>query len=717
MACKLGSATGTGRVASGFAHSAPGVPAPALALIDSDGTVLEWGDGARLLLGHRAQDVVGRSVRRILAHPADLAPRSAPLRPSATGAAPAGSSPLASPGRRDRRQYASTVVAVRHRDGRVLRLNVDVVPLTRAGDERCWFVAATGLPDGAGPGGGQAALLDRSALAVAVWDTRLRLVWANRAAKEAVGLPGSGGSVPPTRRILRGFDRTTTEPVMRDVLDSGEAIVDHLVRWVSPEDGREAVFSSCLFPLARREGGPLGVCTVSLDITRTWERERLALLGRAAQRIGTTLDVTTTAQELADTAVPALADYATVDLAEAVPLGQEPLERMAAGEAGIPVFRRAGMTSVHEGVPEAAFQVGDVVYVPPGSPFLTVLGGTRSYLEPVMETGPGTWLDRDATRRRLIQETGMHSLMMVPLRARGTILGIAVFARTENAVPFSRDDLLLAEELAVQASLSLDNARRYTRERTAALALQRSLLPGELSGGGAVDLATRYLPTDRHEGVGGDWVDAIPLPGARVALVIGDVVGHGIHAAATMGRLRTAVHTLAALDQPPAELLAHLDEVTASLAQSGTWSTGSPPIVGASCLYAVYDPVGGVCTLARAGHPPPLLVAPDGRVAMPATPVGPPIGTGIGGYECVDLELPEGTLIVLYTDGLIEARHIDIDVGLDRLAGALRNPPAALDELCTRVVTRMRAQAPQEDDVALLVARTRAGRQGGKPFG
>lgn len=677
---------------AGFAQ-VPEAPTPALALLDSDGTVVAWGEGCRRLLGHRAQDIVGHPVQQLLTASAEIASW-----PPAPGALDRGGD----------RQSVAGVVEVTHAEGRSLRLTVEIIALSGEDGARCWFVAVTDAPDGAENVEAAASLLDRSTLAVGVWDADMRLVWSNRTCREVVSLFEANAPTPSTRHAMRGFDRTTIEPVLRKVLRSKEPVTESLVRWVSPEDGREIVSSSSVFPLAPGAGSPLGVCTISL-VTKSGERERLALLGRAARRIGTTLDVVRTAQELADIAVPTLADYVTVDLADAVPLGGEPLERLPEAESGVPVFRRAGLASVHGGKPEAAFTVGDVVYVPPASPFLTALYGDRSYFEPVMKTGPGTWLDNDPQRRRLIRETGMHSVMVIPLRARGTVLGIAVFVRNDNLVPFSREDLLLAEELVVQASLSLDNARRYARERAAALTLQRSLLPQALSGGATMNVAHRYLPSDRHEGVGGDWMDTIELPGGRIALVIGDVVGHGVNAAAAMGRMRTAVHTLAVLDQPPAELLDHLDKVTTQLAESGTWSLGHASVTGGTCLYCVYDPATRICTLARAGHPPPVLVTPDGHAAIAGTPVGPPVGTGTGPYESVDLELAEGTLLALYTDGLVESRHADIDVGLDRLVDALRQPPADLEALCDRVVARMTSDAPSEDDVALLVARTHAG--------
>jgi serine phosphatase RsbU (regulator of sigma subunit) len=297
--------------------------------------------------------------------------------------------------------------------------------------------------------------------------------------------------------------------------------------------------------------------------------------------------------------------------------------------------------------------------------------------------------------------------MIVPIIARRAVLGIALFYRTEDPVPFQEDDLLLAEELVTRAALSLDNARQYTRERTAALALQRNLLPHRLLGGAAVEVAWRYLPADTEAGVGGDWFDVIPLSGARVALVVGDVVGHGINAAATMGRLRTAVRTLADMELPPAELLARLDDTFQRLAaEDANAPDQTPTVVGATCLYAVYDPVTLKCTMARAGHPPPEIVDPQGRVTFPDLPAGRPLGIGLGvPFEAVELELPEGTLLALYTDGLIETRDNDIDVGMRRLGTALAQPDRSLEELCTRATETFLDQAPS-DDITLLLART-----------
>jgi serine phosphatase RsbU (regulator of sigma subunit) len=322
----------------------------------------------------------------------------------------------------------------------------------------------------------------------------------------------------------------------------------------------------------------------------------------------------------------------------------------------------------------------------------------------------------------VIAETGMHSLVVVPLKARGTILGVAVFIRSDTRLPFSRDDVLLIEELTGRAALSLDNARRYTRERASAVALQRNLLPRNLSGGKAVDVASRYLPAHTHEGVGGDWFDVIHLPGHRVGLAVGDVVGHGINAAALMGQLRTVMGTLADLDLPPHDLLARLDRRVLLMGDQDDAEPPGGPVMSCTCVYAVYDPVTRRCTMASAGHPPPAVLTPDGTVSFADLPPGPPIGLGTMSYESVTMELPEGTVIALYTDGLVETRKDDIDVGLERLRRAMARTGTSLDDLCTHIIGAMapnvahRPQRPPgsrlpilrpEDDIALLLARTR----------
>jgi anti-sigma regulatory factor (Ser/Thr protein kinase) len=238
-----------------------------------------------------------------------------------------------------------------------------------------------------------------------------------------------------------------------------------------------------------------------------------------------------------------------------------------------------------------------------------------------------------------------------------------------------------------------------------AVTLQRSLLPRDVPDQDALEIAWRYVPA--QAGVGGDWFDVIALPGFRVALVVGDIVGHGLHAAVTMGRLRTAVLNFSSLDLAPDELLGHLDEMVALLdtQTSGADSNGAP-VTGATCLYAIYDPVGGRCTLARAGHLAPAVVHPDGRVTFPDLPLSPPLGVGGHPFEAGELELPEGSRLVLFTDGLIEGRGTDIDEGLRRLRSAVAGPDLTPEETCRAVMESVMPRHPG-DDVALLVARTR----------
>ncbi|MFE1326592.1 SpoIIE family protein phosphatase [Streptomyces sp. NPDC058735] len=428
-------------------------------------------------------------------------------------------------------------------------------------------------------------------------------------------------------------------------------------------------------------------------------RERLGLLHDASACVGTTLDVVRTAEELTKVVVPRFADFTAVDVPEAMPAGEEPVRVDGA-------LRRVALMGVREDSPLSA--AGDQIHYGPSTPQARCLTTESPVLEPERATTdarrhPGAARSEQALR------AGAHSLIAVPMRARGALLGVVSFYRSERREPFTEDDLLLAEELVGRAALSIDNARRFTREHTVALALQRSLLPRGLPAQHAVEAAHRYLPA--RSGVGGDWFDVIPLSGARVALVVGDVVGHGLHAAATMGRLRTAVHNFSALDLAADEVLAHLDDLVARLdADQEPAGTGTDEIVGASCLYAVYDPVARRCTIARAGHPPPALVGPDGTVEYPDLPGGPPLGVGGYPFETAELEIPEGSQLVLYTDGLIEhLGHRDVGLGMDRLRDVLTGARGTPEQTCHQLdLLLSRLPADPADDVALLVARTRA---------
>jgi anti-sigma regulatory factor (Ser/Thr protein kinase) len=426
-------------------------------------------------------------------------------------------------------------------------------------------------------------------------------------------------------------------------------------------------------------------------------RQRLALLFEAGSRIGTTLDVTRTAEELAEVAVPHLADGVTVDLFEPVLRGEEPA--LAHDE-----LRRVAMSGVGADVHQQA--MGKRILPEPSTPQGRCLAQRQPVFEPVLgEASPGDGTsEAERTPGEVAQSSGStpHSRMTVPMQARGSLLGVVSFVRSQSPQPFEEDDLCLARELVGRVAVCIDNARRYTREHTMALALQRSLLPQGLRSPSAVEVAHRYLPS--QAGVGGDWYDVIPLSGCRVALVVGDVVGHGVHAAATMGRLQTAVYSFSSMDLPVDELLCRLDALVDRLAEDPDDSGVGSGVVGATCLYAVYDPVSRHCTLASAGHPLPALVLPDGTVEFPDVPAGPPLGLGGLPFQTIDLEIPEGSELVLYSDGLIEDRDRDIDVGLSQLRHALAQPSRPPEETCDAVLKALLPPRPQ-DDVALLVAR------------
>ncbi|MFJ9608957.1 SpoIIE family protein phosphatase [Kitasatospora sp. NPDC101176] len=453
-------------------------------------------------------------------------------------------------------------------------------------------------------------------------------------------------------------------------------------------------------------GGPSGSVTTLRDSTELLAlagkaevaRGRLRLLYDASMSIGTTLDVRRTAEELARTAAREFCDYATVDLADDVLHGDEPHPLTV----GAPVeLRRVAVTGVRNDAP--LYPPGELVTWAGSTPHAEGFVSGRSALVPEVAADAG-WRRQDAERTRAVVEFGLVSLIAVPLTARGVLTGVASFWRGRDQVPFDEDDLSLAEELAARAAVSIDNARRYTREHTMAVTLQHSLLPRALPEQNALDVAYRYLPA--QAGVGGDWFDVIPLSGTRVALVVGDVVGHGLHAAATMGRLRTAVQNFSTLDLPPDELLGHLDDLVSHIDQETSAVEGALAITGATCLYAIYDPTTATCVLARAGHPPPAVVHPDGTVELLDLPAGPPLGLGGMPFEALEVRLPPGCSLVLYTDGLVEDRSRDLGIGLDVLSASLGHAGRSPQDVCDAVLEAL-LPARQTDDIALLVARTR----------
>ncbi|MFD0003088.1 SpoIIE family protein phosphatase [Streptomyces sp. NPDC127178] len=651
--------------------------ATARAVIDDDGVLVEWGAGAERLLGHRAADVVGRPAAELLADQQ-------------------GSDPP--PGDR-----WDGILTLRRRDG---------------GSESVWALAHRVRPERGGPfrwlvvtpleGQGprppddpldHVGLLD-SPCAIAIYDERLRLRRINDVMAEVLRLSEEqvrGLRAPELTGRRQSYD---IERHLLRVLTTGQGTD---VRTYVPVGGdRTHAWLARMAPITDAKGRVRGVSVAAHDFTEQYmAQERLQLVNEASVRIGTTLDVTRTAQELADICVPALADFVSVDLLDPPEHGGE----VPTGRPAAPIsLRRAAHRSINTGDPEAVVEPGHVDVYPTPSPQADALLAGHTIVASTSTDDLTQWLSWDPERAERIDAYGIHTTMSVPIQARGTTLGVAVLSRFENPEPFTPDDVLLAEEVTARAAVCIDNARRYSRERETALALQRSLLPRSLPRTAALEAASRYLPAARS-GVGGDWFDVIPLSGMRVAMVVGDVVGHGVQASATMGRLRTAVRTLADIDLAPDELLTHLDDLVVRLSdEAGT--EGSSGDVGATCLYAVYDPVSRRCTLARAGHPSPVMVPPGGEPREIELPAGPPLGLGGLPFESAEIELREGTVLSFYTDGLIETRVRDVDASHSLLCEALAASSGSLEETCDRVLSALLPAGGVPDDVALLLART-----------
>jgi hypothetical protein len=422
----------------------------------------------------------------------------------------------------------------------------------------------------------------------------------------------------------------------------------------------------------------------------------LGRLREAAARIGTTLDLSRTAGEVVEAAVPGFADAATVLVAERL-LATDEVAAPPDGE-GMVVRRLAALVA---GEPDTrTYSV-----VAPGE--VVVLGPESVSLRAMVTGQPavGEHLDHDTVERLSRHPGGRRavadftSFLAMPLAAHGTVVGSATFGRRGGLPPFGDADIAAAGELLFRAAVSIDNARLYARERRTALALQRGLLPGKLDIPAGLEVARRYLPVGDSV-VGGDWHDIVPLPGGRAALIVGDAMGHGPEAAAVMVQLRTAAHILAALDLPPGEILRRLDELAAGLAA---------PF--ATCIYAVIDPAASSCLIAQAGHLPPALVLPSGVGRMLDLPPGLPLGLEAGTFESTLVSLPPGATLALFTDGLVESRARSLDDGLaalrDLLCAALADSAAPLTEAGDAVTQALRPRG--EDDITLVLARVRGG--------
>ncbi|MFE2725866.1 SpoIIE family protein phosphatase [Kitasatospora sp. NPDC059327] len=679
----------------------PFVDSAAGALLDADGRIVRWTREAERLLSLPADEVCGRPVRELLADPAGWDTLLAGHRTARAAERTAGP-PAERAAERPADTWSGTAVL---RSGRGGHLGVvfQVLPLadTTAGEPAAarYFVLAAPARLVTQWRQDQAftrELFLQDRVGLAVFDDQLRLVRTNTHLLPYTGLPPDLTG----RRLgdfLQAEDAEAVERQLREVLRTGRPLVisGELVRTIeAPRSGAAMAISA--FRLQTADGQVIGVTALFTDVTALHRSgERLAVLHRATAAVGGSLSVTGTAEDLAAVLVPGLADLAVVDVAEAVFTGEEP----APGRDGRLPLRRTAVTGATELLTDAEASPG-------AGPDTVAVAVAFDDTE-----GAATATDPTAT-------APAPTTMTAPLRARGSLLGRVTVHRAAGRIAYEPADLDLLHEIAARAALALDNARRYTREHRAAVSLQRSLLPPAQTETAAVTTASVYLPTDTAGGVGGDWFDVIPLSSARVALVAGDVVGHGLEASATMGRLRTAVRTLADLDLEPDELLVHLDDLVCQLLieadepeDEGEWPTGhrTGPF-GATCVYAVYDPVSRRCAMASAGHPPPAVAAPDGTVEYVPVRPGPPLGVSGLPFEATEVELAPGSVLALYTDGLILGYGGDLDEGLAELRRRMARPGAAeapLPELGRELVDDHPAHR-LADDVTLLLARTRA---------
>nr|WP_229884908.1 MULTISPECIES: SpoIIE family protein phosphatase [Streptomyces] len=516
---------------------------------------------------------------------------------------------------------------------------------------------------------------------------------------------------------------------LRRVLETGESVTDLQISGAAPGSRENRHWSINLYRLHGGSGRPIGVAGLGTDVTRrhlaareaAGVRRNLALLNEAGHRIGNSLDLETTARELLDVTVPGFCDLAAVDLYQGLLLGDDdrPARPQGPGVPSLPPGLGAGRAPSAP-LRRVAFSsaVSDAPLSGPGTP--VAVGDVHRY----PAASPGALALRSA-RPRLIEGGGpddlVQSTLVVPLVAHDTVVGLAQFSRTKGSEPFGERDRAVAVELAARAAVCIDNARLYRREHERALILQRSLLPPGDPEAAGLDIACRYLPGNAATEVGGDWFDVIELPGHRTALVVGDVMGRGLRAAVAMGELRTAVRTLALLDLEPAEVLAALDEIARGLGAPGGSQQASraalhsrdadrSEVYLATCVYAVYDPVTRRCTIANAGHMPPVLVEPAEPGAAPRAglllevPPGMPLGVGGEPFEEVEVDLPEGALLALYTDGLVESRDHPLEEGLRGLRHALTDPARPLEDICDHVLNTLDTRHG-EDDIALLMAR------------
>ncbi|MFD0035434.1 SpoIIE family protein phosphatase [Streptomyces sp. NPDC127172] len=658
----------------------------AVVALDTAGRFVLWGPQAEELFGYSAQEVLGQHAAQLLVHDPYMDLVAAKCEQMMeTGQSWAG------------------IIPVRNKDGstRLVEFRCNRLP-DKQGDFYALGIAtdASTLRKVEQDLALSTQLIAQSPIAVEVLDTDLRYVAVNPAMERIHGLSAEDHLGRGFREVLPSDSVDASEAAVREVLETGRPLVDKYTIGRTPADpDNDHAWSVSVYRLEDPGGHVLGVATSVVDVTdrhgaitaAAQARQRLAQVAEGSARIGTTLDMKQTAGELADVVVPELADVAVVDVLDSALDDRRP----ATPDSGPALFRTLAVKAAY--LAEATGAVGTagqpVSYDADRLPTQCVRSG-----QPIMVTRVHEWdlarIARDAGAAAVLASVGIHSYLAIPLAAQGRAFGVLGLMRGRNQLPFDADDVTLAGELASRTAVSLDNARLYQSVRNTAVMLQRSLLP-QPTPPESLEVATRYQPAGTTTEVGGDWFDVIPLAEDKTALVVGDVMGSGIDAAATMGRLRTATATLADLDLPPAQVLQRLDKITAGL----------DPYI-ATCIYAEYDPRSDRCRIAAAGHLPPALIPAGGPPELLDLPSGAPLGVGGVPFETTTVSLSPGDQLVLYTDGLVETRRDAIDERLDLLLRVLDGPDLSLEETCDRLLETL-CDPDDHDDVSVLIARPR----------
>ncbi|MFI0806235.1 SpoIIE family protein phosphatase [Streptomyces echinatus] len=658
----------------------------AAVVLDAHGRVVFWSPQAEELFGYAAPEALGRFAVRLLVHQEhwdEVISLFGEVMES--GADWAGAFPV-------RHKDGSTRL-VEFRNMRLLDDLGDTYALGLAVDQAMVARVERGLAL-------SARLVSQSPIGLAILDPDLRYVTVNPALERIHGVPAAAHVGRHVREVLTFLDAEAVEGRLRQVLETGQPVSDrYVVGRTAADPHREHAWSVSYHRLEDAAGRVIGLATSVIDITERHEanlattraRNRLALIAHASASIGTTLDVERTAHELAGVVVPDLADVAAVHVLDSVLRGRSP------SETGPARFRVAAVVTA------PARATAQAAADPPGGlasydsdRLLTRCVRTRKPVLVAEATrGDLRHIARTSEAAALLEATGVHSYLAVPLLARGEVIGALSLERAGTPEPFDEDDTLLACELASRAATCIDNARWYQSVSDTALALQRRLLPELPPRLPGLEIACRYLPAGAVTGIGGDWFDAMRLPGDRTALVVGDVMGSGINAAASMGQLRSATRAFAQLDLDPAEALRHLDRLTEDVEHTI-----------ATCAYCRYDPERGECRVSVAGHLPPALVRSGRPAELLDVPSGVPLGVGGWAFSTTAFPFRPGDLLALYTDGLVETREDPIDARLGILRDALTATAGEdLGEACDRVLETLRP--PAGDDVALLLARAR----------